>query len=100
MRAIVGTIYKPAHLFRALRERGYDVRTEYPKTGTPRFEISKRVSSDMAEIEGVDFFLRLIQHRFMREEKIIETFDTLLRQVQELGSGQAARLELSLAHFF
>ena len=100
MRAIVGTIYNPAHLFRALRERGYEVRTEYPKTGTPKFEISQKVSNDIAEIKGVDFFLRLIQHRFMREAKIIETFDTLLRQVQELGSGQAVRLELSLAHFF
>src|SRR5712692_4482709 len=94
MRAIVATVYNPAHLFKALRERGYDVRTEYPKTGTPKFEISKKVYKDIAEIEGVDFFLRLIQHRFMREAKIIEIFDTLLRQVQELGSGQAVRLEL------
>ena len=46
------------------------------------------MSADIAEIEGVDFFLRLIQHRFMREAKIIESFDTVLRQVPELGSRQ------------
>ena len=56
MRAFVGTIYNPAHLFRALRERGYDVRTEYPKTGTPKFEISKRVSSDITGNKRSRFF--------------------------------------------
>lgn len=99
IRAIVATIYNPAHLFGALRERGYEVRTEYPKSGTPRFEVRKTVSKNMAGIERFDFFLGLIQHRFMRETKIIEMFDTLLKQVPELGSGQAARLELSFVHF-
>ena len=100
MRAIVATIYNPAHLFGALRERGYEVRTEYPKSGTPRFEVRKTVSKKRAGIERFDFFLGLIQHRFMREAKIIEMFDTLLKQLPEVGSGQAARLEVSFAHLF
>lgn len=100
MRAIVGTIYNPAHFFSALRERGYDVHTEYPKSGTPKFEIRKTVSKDIAAIEGFNFFLGLIQHRFMREAKIIESFDAALAQVPELVSGQAARLQLSVVHFF
>jgi len=100
MRVIVATVYNPAHLFEALRRRGYDVRTEHSKTGPPKFEISKKVSNDIAEIEGVDFFLRLAQHRFMREAKIIESFEAALGQMSGLVSGQAARLELSFAHFF
>jgi len=98
MRAIVATIYNPAHLFAALRARGYEVRTEYPKNGHPRFEVTKTVSR--AGIERFDFFLGLIQHRFMREAKIIEMFDTLLKQLPELGAAQAARLDLSFVHFF
>jgi hypothetical protein len=100
MRAIVATVYNPAHLFEALRNQGYDVRTEYPKTGPPRFQISKKVSKDIAEIEGVDFFLRLIQHRFMREAKIIESLEAVLGQMPGLVSGRAARLGISFVHFF
>jgi len=100
MRAIVATIYNPAHLFGALREQGYEVRAEYPKSGLPRYEIRKAVSKDIAAIEGFDFFLGLIQHRFMREAKIIEGFDAAMRQVPQLVSGQTARLGLSFVHFF
>src|SRR5439155_22781741 len=55
-RAIVGTIYNPAHLLAALRERGYEVRTEYPKSDRPKFEIRKAVADGTAAIEGLDFY--------------------------------------------
>src|SRR6266550_5810802 len=61
MRAIVWTIYNPAHLFANLRERGYEVHTKYPKSDRPKFEIRKAVSKGVAAIEGVNFYLALIE---------------------------------------
>jgi hypothetical protein len=100
MRAIVWTIYNPAYLFRGLRERGYEVHTEYPKSDRPKFEIHKAVSKGVAAIEGFDFYLALIEQRFMREAKIIEGFDRVFREAPKLASGQETRIELSFVHHF
>jgi hypothetical protein len=99
-RAIVGTIYNPAHLLEALRERGYEVSTRYPKSGRPKFEVGKAVSDGTATIEGFDFYLALIEQRFMREEKTIESFDTAFREARELASGPETRIGLSFVHHF
>ena len=99
-RAVVGTIYNPVHLLRALQARGYEVRVGYPKDGTPRFEIRKPISEAVAGIEGFDSYLRLIQHRFMREEKIIHARDTVVMQSLELTAGRPGRIDLNFAHFF
>ena len=53
-----------------------------------------------APIEGFDFYLALIEQRFMREEKIIEGFDTLFREAPELASGPETRIGLSFVHHF
>src|SRR5450759_2459473 len=42
----------------------------------------------------------LMQHRFMRETKIIESFEAVLGQMPGLISGRAARVELGFVHFF
>ena len=98
MRVIVVTVYNPAHLLDALRKRGYEVRVEYQKTGPPKFEISKKLLKGIAEVQGFDFFLRLVQHRFMREAKIIEGFEAVLDRVPEPVSGQSVRFGLSFVH--
>jgi len=104
LRAIVATVYNPAHLFNALRERGYEITSNWPINGPPRFEIRKAVRAGAAGVEQFNFFVGLIQHRFMREEAIIESFEHGLTELHKLiqlhglNSGQSARLELSFVH--
>jgi hypothetical protein len=58
------------------------------------------VADGTAATGGFDFYLALIEQRFMREEKIIEMFDTAFREAPQLGSGPETRVELSLVHHF
>jgi len=60
----------------------------------------KAVSKGVAAIEGLDFYLALIEQRFMREAKIIEGFDRVFREAPDLASGQGTRIELSFVHHF
>jgi hypothetical protein len=100
VRTAVCALYNPAHLFKNLREQGYEVMAKPTKNGPPTFEVTKRMSGGIARIEHFDFFLWLIEQRFMREERILEMLDNSLRQLPPLNDGEAARIQLSFVHMF
>jgi hypothetical protein len=100
MRTIVATILNPAHLLKRLRECGYEVEAKQSGSKPPIFSVSKRSAHTVAGIEEFEFFLRLIQQRFMREEKIAEMFESSLKRMQEMSPTQSIRMEMSFAHLF
>jgi len=99
LRAITATLLNPAHLLKNLRDHGYEVQTEQHGRNPPVFTVSKRLASTIAGIEQFDFFLRLMQQRFMREEKIMEMFESCLSEMQKISSTQSIRMQMGFAHF-
>jgi hypothetical protein len=99
MRAITATVLNPAHLLKRLRDHGYEVHTDQQGRNPPVFTVSKRSANTLAGIEQFDFFLRLMQQRFMREEKIMEIFESCLSQMQKMSSTQSIRMQMGFAHF-
>ena len=99
-RTLVYTLYNPAHLFKRLREQGYEVKAGQSKTGAPTFEVTKKMPKGAARLEHFDFFLQLIQQRFMKEERISEIIENSLRQLPHLGHGEGVRLQFSFIHLF
>lgn len=100
-RLMLVTVYNPAHLFKRLRARGYQVTLEAAKPGAPpTIKVTKKTSNGVMQLEHFDFFLRLIQQRFMREERIVEMLEGATNQVPQLGPGEAARVEFGFVHVF
>src|SRR5258708_34036046 len=99
MRAVTATVLNPAHFLKRLRDHGYEVQTEQHGHNPPVFTISKRSAKTIAGIEQFDFFLRLMQQRFMREEKILEMFESCLSQMKNMSSTQSIRMQMTLPHF-
>jgi hypothetical protein len=97
---VVSTVYNPAHLFKQLRELGYEVVAQQTKNGTPTFEVTKKGPQGVLKIEHFDFFLRLIQQRFMREERIVQMLENAQSEIPQLGSADAARIQFGFVHLF
>ena len=100
-RLMLATVYNPAHLFKRLRTRGYQVALQPAEGGAPpAIEVTKKTPNGVMRIEHFDFFLRLIQQRFMREERIIEMLDAGASEAPQIGPGEAARVQFSFVHMF
>jgi hypothetical protein len=100
LRITAVSVYNPAHLFKELRSRGCEVIARHNANGVPAFEVTKKMPNAIMGIEQFDFFLRLIQQRFMREEKVLEVLEKGLTQLPQLNPGGAARLEYGFIHLF
>jgi hypothetical protein len=101
-RLMLATVYNPAHLFKRLRALGYQVVLEAAKDGgPPAVKVTKKSPNGvMMRVEHFDFFLRLIQHRFMREERIVEMLAAGDREAPQIGPGEAARVQFGFVHVF
>jgi hypothetical protein len=100
-RLMIATVYNPAHLFKRLRALGYQVTLEPANTDAPpAIKVTKKTSNGVMQLEHFDFFLRLIQQRFMREERIVEMLDGAANELPQLSPGEAARVQFGFVHMF
>jgi hypothetical protein len=89
-KAVIFTVFNPAHLFEALEAAGFQVTTDFPK----KFSAQKKVGSASMTLEGMTHYFEMIQHYFFSEEDVVGMLREIEREIPSVPSRGAGKIEM------
>jgi hypothetical protein len=92
---LVLSLFNPVHLRVALEDAGFEVKVTPPD----KLSIVKLIGDDSINIEGIGYYLELIQHYFMSEKEIIEVLSKVESDLVQ-GRFESSRVELQIEQIF
>ena len=93
---IVLTLYNPVHLIASLEGAGFSVEETSPLT----YRVTKLLGDKYFDIEGMSYYLTMIQQYFFTEEAIVSMLSQAEEQIDEFAGGAPARIELHIEQRF
>jgi hypothetical protein len=93
---IVFTILNPVHLISAMERVGFKVE-EISKL---KYKISKRRDGIEIQVDGMDYYLRMIQQYLFSEDAIVSLITEVERQISNPKTGGPQRIEMLIEQRF
>jgi len=95
-RVALVALYNPAHFWRALEERGFEL--SWRSDGRELLDAVRRDGDQAFHFQSADWFHHLMSHEMMDLELVLEMLDTFFEQAGELGSdvepGKPRKIEI------
>ncbi len=93
---IIITIFNPAHLIASLEKAGFSVE----ETGRFNYKVSKKRDGHQCIVEGMNYYLKMIQEYLFTEDTIILILNKAEGQLGNLNAKGPQRMELLIEQTF